>query len=37
LQFVERRKDLAAYFIYHREDGTVADTASSKFYKLIKR
>ena len=36
-QFVEKRKDLAAYFIYHNPNGTVADTASSRFYKMIKQ
>jgi FAD:protein FMN transferase len=35
LQFVERRKDLAAHFIYHTKTGTIADTASSRFYKLL--
>ena len=37
LQFVERRKNLAAYFIYHQPNGIVADTASRRFYKLIKQ
>jgi hypothetical protein len=32
---VEKRKDLAAYFIYKRKNGTVADTATTKFYKLM--
>jgi thiamine biosynthesis lipoprotein len=35
LQFVERRKDLAAHFIYRTATGAVADTASSRFYKLL--
>lgn len=35
MHFVEKRKDLAAYFIYKRKDGTVTDTASTKFYKLM--
>jgi thiamine biosynthesis lipoprotein len=35
IQFIEKRKDLAAYFIYRKEDGSIADTASSLFYKLI--
>lgn len=34
LQFVEKRKDMAAFFIYHKPDGTVADTAISRFYKM---
>ena len=35
LQFVERRKDMAAFFIYTKHDGTIADTASSRFSFLI--
>ena len=35
LQFVENRKDMAAHFIYRTSKGTVADTASSRFYKLL--
>ncbi|CAN5522588.1 FAD:protein FMN transferase [soil metagenome] len=35
LHFVEARKELAAYFIYKRKDGTVADTATTRFYKLL--
>jgi FAD:protein FMN transferase len=35
LQWVEKRKDLAAHFIYRTKTGAVADTASSRFYKLI--
>jgi FAD:protein FMN transferase len=35
LQFVEKRKDLAAHFIYRTSKGAVADTASSRFYKLL--
>ncbi|THU31947.1 FAD:protein FMN transferase [Niastella caeni] len=35
LQFVERRKDLAAHFIYRKANGAVADTASGRFYKLL--
>lgn len=35
LEFVEKRKDLAAFFIYHLPDGNIADTASNRFYKLI--
>lgn len=34
MQFVENRKDLAAFFIYRKNDGTVADTTSSRFYKM---
>jgi len=36
LKFVESRKDLEAYFVYHKKDGSVADTLSSGFKKLIK-
>ena len=35
IQFVEERENLAAFFIYRLPDGTIADTASSRFYKLI--
>jgi thiamine biosynthesis lipoprotein len=37
LQFVESRKDMSAYFIYHKKNGVIADTASRQFYKLLKR
>jgi FAD:protein FMN transferase len=36
MEFVEKRQDLAAYFIYHLPNGNTADTASSRFYNLIK-
>lgn len=35
LHFVEAKKELAAYFIYKRKDGTITDTATSTFYKLL--
>lgn len=35
LAFVENRKSIAAYFIYRKKDGTIADTASSLFYPLL--
>jgi FAD:protein FMN transferase len=35
LAFVERRKDLAAYFVYKNANGSIADTASSAFLKLL--
>jgi len=35
LAFVEARKDMAAYFIYKNPDGTISDTASSRFIPLI--
>lgn len=34
LAFVEKRRDLAAYFIYRNKNGAVADTASSVFLRL---
>ncbi|MDQ1142136.1 FAD:protein FMN transferase [Pedobacter agri] len=36
LRFVAERKDLEAYFVYHKKDGSIADTLSSGFKKLIK-
>ena len=35
LQFVEGRKDMAAYFIYKKNDGSIADSASTAFKQLI--
>jgi thiamine biosynthesis lipoprotein len=35
LAFVEKRKDLAAYFVYMNANGNIADTASSAFLKLM--
>ncbi|WP_145855971.1 FAD:protein FMN transferase [Pedobacter suwonensis] len=35
MAFVESRKNLEAYFVYHRKDGTVADTLTTGFKKLI--
>lgn len=35
LQFTEERKEIAAYFIYRKANGDIADTASSRFYELI--
>jgi thiamine biosynthesis lipoprotein len=35
LAFVESNDELAAYFIYKMEDGSVADTACSKFKRLL--
>lgn len=35
LTFVNKQKNLEAYFIYHKPDGSVADTASTGFYKLL--
>lgn len=35
-QFLKKQKKMEAYFIYHKENGTVADTATTGFYKLLK-
>jgi len=35
LQFVEARNDISAHFIYRTPAGKVADTASSRFYKIM--
>ncbi|WP_316793821.1 FAD:protein FMN transferase [Pedobacter frigoris] len=35
LAFVGRKKDMEVYIIYHRKDGSVADTLSKGFRKLI--
>jgi len=35
IAFVEKRKNLEAYFVYHQKDGKVADTLTSGFKKLI--
>lgn len=36
LKLVEKRNDIAAHFIYRKENGGLADTASSRFYKLFR-
>ena len=36
LAFVEKRKDIAAHFIYQKTDGTIADTMSKRFRVLLK-
>jgi len=35
LAFVRNRKDISAHFIYYKKDGSLADTASARFYKLF--
>jgi len=35
LEFVEERKELSAYFIYKKQNGVIADTTSSDFYKFM--
>ena len=35
LAFVEKRKDIAAHFIYQKKDGTTADTMSRRFRALL--
>jgi len=37
LQFIQERKDIEAYFIYHKSNGEITDTASSGFYKILNR
>ena len=37
LEFLKRIKGMEAYFIYHKNDGSVADTASAGFYKHIEQ
>lgn len=36
MAFVEKRKDIAAHFIYQKKDGTIADTMSKRFAVLLK-
>lgn len=35
LAFVDKRKNIAAYFIYRKANGEIADTASTAFLKLL--
>ena len=35
MSFVNKQKNMEAYFIYHKPDGSVADTATAGFYKLM--
>ncbi len=35
-RFLKKQKDMEAYFIYHKANGAVADTATAGFYKLLK-
>lgn len=37
LAFVDKNKNLAAHFIYRKNDGTVADTLSKRFHVLLQR
>lgn len=36
LKFVEERKTLEAYFVYHKKDGSIADTLSTGFRRILK-
>ena len=36
IDFVEKRKDMAAHFIYQKNDGTIADTMTKRFAVLFK-
>jgi thiamine biosynthesis lipoprotein len=35
LKFIKRQRDMEVHFIYYKADGSVADTASAGFYKLL--
>jgi thiamine biosynthesis lipoprotein len=35
LKFIEKEKEMAAFFVYKRKDGSLADTASARFQHLI--
>lgn len=37
VRFVERKKDLGAFFIYKNSQGVIADSATSRFKKLIQQ
>ena len=34
-EFLAKRNDMEAFFIYTKQDGTIADTSTSKFYNFI--
>ena len=36
MKFVENRKELEAYFVYHKSDGTVTDTLTRGFEKMVR-
>ena len=36
-RFLKKRKDMEAFFIYKKSDGSIADTATAGFYKYMKR
>ena len=36
LKFVEEGKTLEAYFVYHKKDGSIADTLSTGFRRILK-
>jgi thiamine biosynthesis lipoprotein len=35
-RFLKKQKNMETYFIYHKANGSVADTATAGFYKLLK-
>jgi len=35
LRFMQHHRDMEAYFIYHKADGSIADTATAGFYKML--
>jgi len=37
LRYIERRPHMAAFLIYKKKDGTISDTASSRFRKLLQQ
>lgn len=37
MAFVQKRGDMEIYFIYHKKDGAIADTATAGFYRLLKQ
>jgi thiamine biosynthesis lipoprotein ApbE len=34
-EYLATRTDMEAFFIYTKEDGTISDTATGKFYNFI--
>jgi thiamine biosynthesis lipoprotein len=35
MKFMEEQKEMEAYFIYRKPDGTIADTATKGFYRFF--
>jgi len=36
MKFIKKQKNLHAYFIYHKPDGSVVDTASAGFFRIMR-